>query len=93
MLRLPGVSLGRGLSKGLGRYHTLLFAQSNSIVLPHHAGAGGNNTWEFRDLDLNRTLSENGVAEESELYESLDMHHDSYVPVLHVYWNDDLTVA
>eukprot|EP00878_Enallax_costatus_P019323 GHUV01020385.1.p1 GENE.GHUV01020385.1~~GHUV01020385.1.p1 ORF type:complete len:233 (+),score=43.81 GHUV01020385.1:241-939(+) len=56
-------------------------------------GAGGSSTWEFRELDLNRTLSENGVAEESELFESLDMQHDSYIPVLHVYWNDDLTVA
>lgn len=57
------------------------------------AGAGNNSGWDFKELDMNQTPAENGVTEESDLYESLDMPHDSFIPVLHLHWNDDLTVA
>lgn len=42
---------------------------------------------------MNQTLLENGVADESHTYEALDLPTDFHIPVLHVYWNDDLTVA
>lgn len=71
---------------------TLLCSRYNLLCVVL-LGAGGNSTWEFKELDLNHTLLENGIVEESELFESLDMASDAYVPVLHVYWNDDLTVA
>lgn len=51
------------------------------------------NQFDFKELDLNKTLQENGVVDESGIFESLDMHGDYHVPVLHLYWNDDLTVA
>jgi hypothetical protein len=44
-------------------------------------------------MDLNKTLQENGVIDESSTFEAHDMPSDYHVPVLHVYWNDDLTVA
>ncbi|WIA30013.1 hypothetical protein OEZ86_000110 [Tetradesmus obliquus] len=61
-------------------------------ALGRTAGGAGSQ-FEFRDLDLNKTLQENGVVDESGAFESLDMPSDYHVPVLHVYWNDDLTVA
>lgn len=42
---------------------------------------------------MNQTLSENGVADESPTFEALDLPTDFHIPVLHAYWNDDLTVA
>ena len=57
------------------------------------AGPSSNAQYEFKELDLNKTLQENGVADESGTFESLDMPSDYHIPVLHVYWNDDLTVA
>lgn len=57
------------------------------------AAGGAGSQFEFRELDLNKTLQENGVVDESGAFESLDMPSDYHVPVLHVYWNDDLTVA
>mmetsp|Transcript_22500 Transcript_22500/g.57632 ORF Transcript_22500/g.57632 Transcript_22500/m.57632 type:complete len:228 (-) Transcript_22500:48-731(-) len=49
--------------------------------------------WKFDELDMNLTLDENGVLDEVPEFESLDVPTDYYIPVLHVYWNDDLTVA
>lgn len=46
---------------------------------------------EFRPLDMEKTLQENGVADESEEFEELGISEDFYVPVLHLYFNDDLT--
>jgi hypothetical protein len=57
-----------------------------------HVGGAGSQ-FEFRELDLNKTLQENGVVDESGAFEALDMPSDYHVPVLHVHWNDDLTVA
>jgi TPP-dependent pyruvate/acetoin dehydrogenase alpha subunit len=66
--------------------------------LPHAAGNRrasqlGGTEMQFRELDLNRTLSGNGIHDESEAFEALNMAADHHVPVLHVYWNDDLTQA
>ncbi len=47
----------------------------------------------FEELDLNRTLEDNGVVDESADFEDVGLPGDYYVPVLHVYWQDDLTVA
>eukprot|EP00879_Flechtneria_rotunda_P007962 GHRR01008342.1.p1 GENE.GHRR01008342.1~~GHRR01008342.1.p1 ORF type:complete len:233 (+),score=65.45 GHRR01008342.1:339-1037(+) len=57
------------------------------------SGPGSSSQFVFKELDLNRTLQENGVLDDTEVFESLDMPHDFHIPVLHVYWNDDLTVA
>lgn len=42
---------------------------------------------------MNKTLQENGVVDDANTYEALDLPTDFHTPVLHVYWNDDLTVA
>mmetsp|Transcript_39741 Transcript_39741/g.118271 ORF Transcript_39741/g.118271 Transcript_39741/m.118271 type:complete len:226 (+) Transcript_39741:152-829(+) len=47
----------------------------------------------FAELDMNKTLEENGVPDEKAEFEDDHIPQDFYVPVLHVYWNDDLTVA
>uniref|UniRef100_A0A7S0YLX7 Cytochrome b5 domain-containing protein 1 n=1 Tax=Polytomella parva TaxID=51329 RepID=A0A7S0YLX7_9CHLO len=48
---------------------------------------------DFEDLDMNKTLEQNGVPNESDMFEDLNMAVEDYIPVLHVYWNDDLTLA
>lgn len=48
---------------------------------------------EFKELDLNMTLADNGVMDESESFDDHQIGQEVYVPVLAVYWNDDLTVA
>ena len=49
--------------------------------------------WAFDELDMNLTLEENGITDEVPEFEALHVATDYYIPVLHVYWNDDLTVA
>ena len=49
--------------------------------------------WAFDELDMNLTLDENGILDEVPEFEGLNVPTDYYIPVLHVYWNDDLTVA
>lgn len=49
--------------------------------------------WSFDELDMNKTLDENGVVDENPEFEDHHVPTDYYVPVLHVYWNDDLTVS
>jgi len=44
-------------------------------------------------LDMDKTLAENGVVDESEEFEELGIEDDFYYPIIHVYFNDDLTVA
>ncbi len=46
-----------------------------------------------QELDLNQTLEENGVPDETPEFEDHNVPTDYFIPVLHVYWNDDLTVA
>jgi hypothetical protein len=57
------------------------------------AGASSSCAHEFRELRMNQTLQENGVLDEAGAFEDLDLASDFHVPVLHVYWNDDLTVG
>jgi hypothetical protein len=35
----------------------------------------------------------NGIPDESDEFEKLSIRDDYYVPVVHLYYNDDLTVA
>ena len=42
---------------------------------------------------MNKNLVENGVADETATFEDLHVPTEAFIPVLHVYWNDDLTVA
>ena len=48
---------------------------------------------DFRPLDMAKTLEQNGIYDERKEFERLRIDSDFYVPVLHLYYNDDLTVA
>ncbi|KAH9597633.1 Cytochrome b5-like heme/steroid binding domain [Trypanosoma melophagium] len=48
---------------------------------------------EGRDLDMTKTLDENGVVDESVEFESLGLNADHYIPAIHLYYDDDLTEA
>jgi hypothetical protein len=48
---------------------------------------------EFVVLDVEKTLEENGVPDETENFYQLGLDDDFYVPTLHLYFNDDLTYA
>ena len=44
-------------------------------------------------LDMNADLAANGVADETAQMLLLGIDPDDYLPVVHVYFSDDLTVA
>lgn len=44
-------------------------------------------------LDMSKTLSENGIPDETPEFERLKIDEDYYVPCLFIYFKDDLTVA
>jgi len=46
---------------------------------------------EFVPLDMEQTLAENGMEDESLEFERLAINDDYYTPVIHLYFNDDLT--
>lgn len=52
-------------------------------------------TWKYngRNLDMNKTLEENGVLDESEEFYKLSMNDEHFLPAIHLYFNDDLTEA
>ena len=50
-------------------------------------------SFELKELDLNLTLSGNGVRDETETFEDCNLGDDFFLPVLQLYWSDDLTVA
>eukprot|EP00742_Colponemidia_sp_Colp-10_P001742 GILJ01001865.1.p1 GENE.GILJ01001865.1~~GILJ01001865.1.p1 ORF type:complete len:239 (+),score=27.01 GILJ01001865.1:45-719(+) len=52
-------------------------------------------TWKRlgRPLDMNLTLEQNHIPDDSEEFERLSIDDDEYIPAVHVYFNDDLSVA
>ena len=44
-------------------------------------------------LDMDKTLTENGVPDEDVEFEKLNIPDDYYIPAIHIYFNDDLTDA
>ena len=52
-------------------------------------------TWKRlgRPLDMMKTLSENDIPDESRDFIDFNLDEDCYIPCLHLYYNDDLTVA
>jgi hypothetical protein len=47
---------------------------------------------DFRPLDMQKTLHDNGIPNESNEFEKLRIAEDFYTPVVHLYFDDDLTV-
>lgn len=61
------------------------------LVLNDHAASY---TWKRlgRPLDMELTLTENGIEDEADEFKELDIDPDFYIPAIHLYYNDDLTV-
>lgn len=51
-------------------------------------------TWKrlSRPLDMELTLEQNGIPDETDEFRKLDIEEDFYIPAIHLYYNDDLTV-
>ncbi|XP_037092914.1 cytochrome b5 domain-containing protein 1-like isoform X2 [Pollicipes pollicipes] len=60
--------------------------------LAHNAHAASY-VWKFgdRELDMAKTLEQNGIPNESEDFYKLDLDEDSYLPAIFLYYSDDLT--
>ena len=52
-------------------------------------------TWKYNgvNLEMDKTLEQNGVIDEDEDFYKLSMNDDEFLPALHLYFNDDLTEA
>jgi len=52
-------------------------------------------TWKRlgKVLDMAKNLTENGMIDEREELTELGINHDEYIPAIHLYFNDDLTIA
>ena len=62
------------------------------ITYNEHAGSY---TWKYdgRNLDMDKTLDQNGINDEDEEFYELRMNDDQYLQAIHLYFNDDLTEA
>ena len=60
---------------------------------PEDAEEGAAATYEWVELDQQKSLTENGVPDEAPEFERVGIDSDFYVPVIHCYYNDDLTTA
>eukprot|EP01136_Pigoraptor_vietnamica_P002180 Opistho-1_new@29777 len=51
-------------------------------------------TWKYmgKALDMQGTLEMNGIYDEGDEFSRLAMDEDEFLPAIHVYFNDDLTV-
>lgn len=47
---------------------------------------------EFVPLNMKANLSDNGISDDHQEFEQLEIDPDDHRPILHVYFNDDLTV-
>ncbi|GBG29848.1 Cytochrome b5 domain-containing protein 1 [Hondaea fermentalgiana] len=47
----------------------------------------------FRPLDMDLSLTENGVEDETPLFDKYSIPRDAFIPTIHAYFNDDLTTA
>lgn len=74
---------------------TLEEVKARYTAINAHAGSY---TWKRHDtsarqLDMQKTLEANGIVDESDEFESLGLNADFYIPAIHLYYNDDLTVG
>ncbi|CAI9741564.1 Hypothetical predicted protein [Octopus vulgaris] len=62
--------------------------------LPYNAHAASY-TWKYqgKNLDMVKTLEENGIKDFDEEFYQLRMDDNTYLQTIHLYFNDDLTVA
>ena len=55
----------------------------------------GSYTWKYegQNLDMDKTLEDNGISDEDEEFYKLSMNDDEFLRAIHLYFNDDLTEA
>lgn len=46
-----------------------------------------------KPLDMKLTLEQNGMKDDSDAFEKVGMNDDEWLPIVHLYFSDDLTVA
>jgi len=66
--------------------------QQRFLVFNAHAASY---TWKRlgKPLNMNKTLEENGMKDETEEFIRLGIDPDDHIPVIHLYFNDDLSEA
>lgn len=47
----------------------------------------------FVPAAMDKTLELNGIVDDDLAFEKLGIDDEGYMPVLHIYYNDDLTIA
>ena len=52
-----------------------------------------NKELQFQNLDMTLTLQDNGITDDQPTFEALGISSDFHTPVIHLYYDDDLTVA
>lgn len=69
-------------------------AEIQRRYLVHNAHAGSY-TWKRlgKPLNMEKTLAENGMEDETEEFLRLSIDPDNHIPVIHLHFNDDLTEA
>ena len=62
------------------------------LELNNHAASY---TWKRlgKVLDMSKNLAENGIIDDRAELLELGIDLDEYIPALHLYFNDDLTIA
>jgi len=45
----------------------------------------------FVPIEMSKTLEQLGIVDESKVFEHAGINQDQYMPVVHIYFNDDLT--
>lgn len=60
-----------------------------------HNSHAASYTWKYdcRNLDMDKTLEENGIKDDDEDFYRLRMNDDEFLQCVHLYFNDDLTEA
>jgi hypothetical protein len=44
-------------------------------------------------LDMNLDLNANGIEDEYDSFDKIGMDYDDFLPAIHLYFSDDLTIA
>jgi len=60
-----------------------------------HNAHAASYTWKYngKNLDMDKSLEQNGIPDEDEEFYNLGMNNDQYLQAIHLYFNDDLTEA
>ena len=88
VLEVPSEETVAGIRQRYLALNAHAFAYIWKAFLPNRAGV-----LEPQELDMQRTLAANGVEDERAKFEACQLPPDFFVPVLHLFWADDLTVA